>query len=570
MEWIKKITLLGLCILILTSVASATIDYNSDDYISWECGNRKNTSLMCNITYTIPTTINTTETFEGVAVWTDGDDDGSLDLGYYTNLKWASNTQGFDINNVSCYSEYCLNSSQLNSQAQQYWHHNTSKYHKLQAFINGSCRIYLSDSGGDRYEDINYNNWSSYTYTVMDVSDPIHWSFSKRSGTPYTHCSVDEVNLTAMEYYNITKTKLFYYSDDNGATWTEYCSGCDKFNSTDAVGGRLIKAGLLLSDSFESVYVDNTTTLQFENITPTMTWITPNKYNNSVFQTGETIGIRIAFDDNNLFAYNVTVYDFLINERTQTTLSNINVTHINYLQIITLNTSGQWQIIATVEDDHTAKEIPEFEIKSMGDYIQFDTLRITALNSTGSTFNREKSRYTFGFDYKKDIDLKTYIIESDGKLYYRKNSGYVAHFVDYKNKKWVDFEGVDGNYDVEKVSDNKYIVRIESPLNEMDFKSVGYLNVVTETVLFTVQDEQIGVTFENFDLSNTSNVLLFGIFVLIWLGCVGIGVGLRIKFVSMLGWIIGFFLGLVFFQINVFVAFVFMLINLISLGMTLL
>ncbi|KKK87950.1 hypothetical protein LCGC14_2748110, partial [marine sediment metagenome] len=47
---------------------------------------------------------------------------------------------------------------------------------------------------------------------------------------------------------------------------------------------------------------------------------------------------------------------------------------------------------------------------------------------------------------------KVFYVESINQLTYERTK-YKAHFVDWKNKRWIDFEGIEGQPKVTKVND---------------------------------------------------------------------------------------------------------------------
>jgi hypothetical protein len=192
-----------------------------------------------------------------------------------------------------------------------------------------------------------------------------------------------------------------------------------------------------------------------------------------------TLTVNITLTDNfDLYAYEFVVWGsdgILINVTNETldgTSQNI------YLLLDVNGTSGTKYVNVSATDSHTAKFIEGWDVRKQSDNILFDDVRITAVDAVSSDYSKLKDRYAFEFSYPEGVQEKVYYIESDSILTYRSKSGYKAHFVDYQNRKWIDFEGVNGNPIVEKVNDKKWMVTFNTDDKQMKFSSVGGLNSI--------------------------------------------------------------------------------------------
>lgn len=619
MGWMKKIIIFGIFAILLCSLAYANINYSQDSYLNWECGTRKNTSLLCNITYQEPLTITSDvvspSVTDYISYWrfneNDNVDDETgrnnltnngatyTDSGYFGGGYVFDNGDYMDIATFNDFNgkqgTLCMWFYQIitvnSSDFDRLFVRRTGASDELTVFItedelrhdigstnalvindsieqnqwNHFCITYNTTNHTTRYyngQSIATQSWSGSPISGggMTIGDASYSYVGTLDEVIYFNRSLSPTEVT--EIYNMsavipTNTTYFYQSTDGGNSWNTYCVGCDKFNATDSDSGLQVRASSLLDDTETTLYTTNTTAFEYDNVTPVITWIIPKDDNTTIFEQDTTNALRIDFTDDNLFSYNVTVYDFEISPRTSVVVQDITTTEINYVQIIEMNTTGIWTVYAEVTDDHTTVEINDFEIQQKADVLQFDEIKITATDSIDSDYSKERDRYNFEFKYPKGTLIKEYVLESNNKLYYRQSSEYKAHFVDFINKKWVDFEGVEGTPEVEQLTNKSYKIIIRDSAEVMTFNSVGTLNVVNETRTFVVQPEgTTSTSITNFDLTTTPNILLLVLLSLLWVGLILLGRMWDNIILIIGGYFIGMFLGLVFLQVSfIFTAF---------------
>ena len=218
--------------------------------------------------------------------------------------------------------------------------------------------------------------------------------------------------------------------------------------------------------------------------------------NNSIFNIPDEVylAFNVTCSDTNLFSCNVTLYnltgagarDSVINQTVRTELTStsdkINTTLLSTL----LEPLGDYEIYAETWDDHTAKEIKEYKTDKLADGYEFeDSIKITSPDLNNMDLIKEVDRYSFDMEFTKTTP--TIYVESDNKLHYRYNSKYKGHFVDYENKKWVDFEDSTPNdVKITKVTDYKYKIEPLAELKELTFNSIGDLNKANSSWYFTV------------------------------------------------------------------------------------
>jgi len=207
-----------------------------------------------------------------------------------------------------------------------------------------------------------------------------------------------------------------------------------------------------------------------------------NSQNTSIISLNRSQNILLNLslsDDIDLFAIevNITNNNGLFLNFSNQSLSGTNFTFTKFLNVS--GSQGFYNVSIELTDSHTAKEIPDWKVTKLIDTLIFDEhLQIKAEGAIWSDTEKSKDRYSFEFTYLPFISPKekVYIIESDSELKLVTTSGYKAHFVDEKNGKWIDFEGLEGVPQIEKLSDTSYRVVFQSESNRIKFKSIGGLN----------------------------------------------------------------------------------------------
>ena len=254
-----------------------------------------------------------------------------------------------------------------------------------------------------------------------------------------------------------------------------------------------ITNGLFSVNSSERTYIMDTSS-------PTIT-VNPNTFFNATDDTSttnqylNTIIMNFTFlDDDNVFAMGINI--------TKDGVSYFNYSNTSINELIhnfskSLNISdwpgGVYDIELQVADGHHyigGYQIGDYNIIKSTNKITFNTtedntISISSDGAYSTKYTREKNSYSFGFEYISPSSTRTFIIESkDGKIYHIPESRYKAHFVVWNGKhgNWIDFEGLDGTYIVNKINDYRYEITFSSLKFEKEVitRSIGGLNVVTE------------------------------------------------------------------------------------------
>jgi hypothetical protein len=319
------------------------------------------------------------------------------------------------------------------------------------------------------YLDSQNNNWGCYNSSTQTqnirniVSFPAPTAFGYAIIWKYKNLSL---NNTSYLISNISATS------GNVGNWTFSC--------------------LASNGSINSTWV-NTSTLDITGfITPDIT-INPNSFfyaNNSLISnaTASSALLNVTFtDDYDLYAYEVTIRNssgtttYYYSNESLSGAAERTVTKSLQLN----NKEGWYSITINVTDSHTANKIENYNVKKTSNSLEFDNqIKITAEGATSSNTVKSEDRYSFEFNYwSKPPKIKTYYLESTTTLTYLPNSKFKGHFIDWANKKWIDFENEE-NIIITKINDNKYKIEIDTNKTELKFNSIGGLNTNSITYYY--------------------------------------------------------------------------------------
>jgi len=287
----------------------------------------------------------------------------------------------------------------------------------------------------------------------------------------------------------------------------------------------------------------NTTTLRYtgnytytyDTTQPFISAITPNQDNTTVFNySNRNLNLNVSLTDDNLYKGNLTIYN-----------STGSVMYNNYTGDLTGNNSWLWNstidmslwetglytMFIEATDSHTAKYwdgVDNYNLDNDNKRLSFDMddgniIDITLIDSNKlEEFNylsttKTQDRYSFEFYLKDELPQNTYFVfnlKSGKKLDYIANSDYIGHFITGKN--WIDFEGVNGDFEFYKINDFEYNIKITliEKTKELIFNSLGGLNENNKTVTFNilenltiqVNDTNTGLLLNNFTVTYNSGL----------------------------------------------------------------
>lgn len=208
-------------------------------------------------------------------------------------------------------------------------------------------------------------------------------------------------------------------------------------------------------------------------------------------QYDDQMVLNITFsDDIDLYAYSINVTKnggatILYNE----TNESISGLSFNYSKVLNTSswTDGVYDIEIMVADSHTANEIKPYNVKKEASKLDFNTAEgfnivIDSEDSSVTDSVKYKDRYDFRFDFLDGLKKnRVFNVRSDYPIIYRENSIYRGHFIIFDGFKgnWVDFENVDGEVSVKKISDYHYKVTVKDVPKKVEFHSIGGLNILT-------------------------------------------------------------------------------------------
>lgn len=214
-------------------------------------------------------------------------------------------------------------------------------------------------------------------------------------------------------------------------------------------------------------------------------------------ETSHSIDFIINFtaSDDNLYIINYTLFNatqvFQSNQTNTAVATILNITDNVDISALSMSV-GTYYINFSASDQHTINSISDYNVKKGTDYLLYDNkIKISAKDAISVDTTKSKDRYSFEFNYEKinPPTTKIFTLESNSDLYYISTSKYKAHFIDWANRKWIDFEGINGKPIIKKISDKKYTITFENANDNVVFNSIGGLNVVEKQYTIYIVDK---------------------------------------------------------------------------------
>lgn len=228
------------------------------------------------------------------------------------------------------------------------------------------------------------------------------------------------------------------------------------------------------------------------------------------------------FSDANLFAYQILILDIVGNIELNKTAINLTETFYSNVTSRLETVLGNYTINFTAWDSHTSKNIKDYDIKNItkGKKIEDSISFISDIFDI--SFNKDIDRYKIKLKFKNKLTSGNLTIKTDEKFFYLPNSKHTLHIVDFKNKKWIDFNSYKKfNYTITFVSENEILINFyDLTGNEIEFNSIGDLNVYSIIRHFQVKSVSTGGGLTEsesgwlLDIRNYS-ILLYGVFQMI-------------------------------------------------------
>lgn len=255
---------------------------------------------------------------------------------------------------------------------------------------------------------------------------------------------------------------------------------------------------------FDNTELNNSATMilniTLDNIAPDITIITPKT--GDEFNKNLTSSIDIAASCTDMPVYKLNSTITALNGSVVASYETIEYGEsimINNSLSITGLPEGGYSHIVYCADPHTAEISRDYLIKKRSSEnmteLEYNTgdNRITisyknqrSVSSFGTGKQRDKYKFWFITDNpNKDIESHTFEIISEKQVYYIPESPFIAHFVTGTN--WIDFEteGI-SDYSVWLNKKGNYEVTIATSRSDLNFSSIGDLNIAQATASFTI------------------------------------------------------------------------------------
>lgn len=371
-------------------------------------------------------------------------------------------------------------------------------------FFNASKKDYNFGATNDHIVvrfNLTNDNEELYNFTLTLTGNPPTFSNNFTNSSAPRAGDYVRMNITIA---SATEVDGYIFSWDNGTGnfindsfvdlgGLNFIENVSVVKEVTATAGSTVQWKVYANNT-DGIYAESeVTTFLVAGTTPPVITLNPNNFFNvsnvSILAAGASSMVRLNFtltDDISLFGFELNIS--YPNGSTLLYLTNTTATGTswNYTTLIDVEGSklqGNYTVNLTAWDSHTAQIIPDYEIRKGINYLLFDrSIRITAENAISSNTHKKEDKYDFEFNYIPILtpSKKTYYLESDGDLTYIQNSKYNGHFVDWKNKKWIDFEGIDGKIKITKIHNKKWKIEIDNKKDKVIFQSIGGLNSQTE------------------------------------------------------------------------------------------
>lgn len=321
---------------------------------------------------------------------------------------------------------------------------------------------------------------------------------------------------------------------------------------------------------------------------PTVNFYNPLIDNSSSYENATSFYLNATLRDVNLFAYELLILNPLGDMIYNFTQVSINTSEINILESINANETGTWTLIYNVTDSHTALEISDYqkiiEDKSIiiDDKFEYDdndqiiTENSVKISYTGQypinkiEVNKKIDRYNFEYEMSLGANKLLKEVQQQFKvecenLFYIEKSDYPAHFVCWKEKKWIDFSSSSlKSYKVVSCGNDCYYVNaVMYPDEKIVFNSIGGLNSVSGRISYDVHvpipPDTTGIN--NFDFTSQTNIMILFCLIFLYIGVMALGFAFKNKGFVMMGIFIGIIIGLIFISFSVFLTLAIMFIN---------
>lgn len=319
---------------------------------------------------------------------------------------------------------------------------------------------------------------------------------------------------------------------------------------------------------------------------PVITYTVPAITNDTVFYYNQTKSLYIKCTDNNLYAYEVLVYNELGILKYNFSLDGISASSVTITDSIQPASLGTWQIDTTCSDSHTLNLLNTLNIESEDKKLKFNFEEIKDFKKKENNISIElisnqaidsltttklKDRYTFNYLVdSKDLLQKNHFkfkVECKG-ITPIKDSKYNGHLICKDSSMWVDFENeylIKGTTDIYSCGNDCYIVEfdvLKSKDSNYIFKSIGGLNFNTLSAKFIVSVASTSTSSSiSLDLTTVEDLMLLFILIFLYLALIVIGFYFKNNVFVSFAFFIGVFIGVLIFTFSHFLTLILFLMN---------
>lgn len=242
--------------------------------------------------------------------------------------------------------------------------------------------------------------------------------------------------------------------------------------------------------------------------------------NNSILVLSNDLTLTFNITDDNLFAYNISIFNSAGTELENYFAENLTLTSYINISTRSLGTLGNFSIRVEAWDSHTKRIISDYPYEKITYIVNNITYKGLQFNNKfeivtddydiieGFGLVKKRDRYIMGFNFT-DLEQVTFYIKGYTPIIYLPYSKYRGHFI-INRKHWLDFESDDVT-DLSIVyleQKGTYRLRFTPLKSKVIFRSIGDLNYISTGYRYSVQSQDtIYLSSINDNISNIYGVI---------------------------------------------------------------
>ena len=347
------------------------------------------------------------------------------------------------------------------------------------------------------------NPYTPVVFDTLNISSLVY----PLNNTQYS-TSIINFNTTINATYNFNCS--LYIGDVLNQTRDGFASGSDvpvSFNAT--LGNALWNYTI---SCFDNTTTENTTINYFyiDTIFPAI----QDNFTNGTLFANNPLNIRFNFtDDFSLFSYNISIDGVKVNSSSGILDTFL---QINWTYPTTGLTPGTHTLNITTADGHTAKSLKgdykvknglfnnylEFEMYDKNDWVIIKDKEQTLFDSW--TAEKKKDRYSFKYKPNKLKNKYTFTVTAGKPIYIMDKEDTPWNKWIIIGDHWLDLYPYT-DVEISKVKNNEVeitISNVDSSLEELEFNSIGDLNIISKIYTFYTTNTTVGYTTPVISLSS--------------------------------------------------------------------